>query len=158
MNEDIGKRAERKLRDWLDRPDKGYCLDRIPDQMTGFYGSKNISDFILYVHPNLIYLESKATYHDRFDFSSITEHQRAGLTNKSKIGGVYGYVAVLFATHRRAFLFDIRDINYLWDAGHKSLNINNILNWGIEYIEIQMEENHRKLIPDYVGNFQLIHK
>ncbi len=157
MNDDIGKRAEKKLKEWLDRPDKGWCFYRIPDQMTGWYGSNNPCDFIFYRYPNIIFLESKATYHDRFDFSSITDYQRSELTKKSTIGGVYGYVAVLFATHRRAFFFDIRDINKMWDEGHKSVNVNNVKNWTIPYREIEMEENSRKLIPDYKGEFQLIH-
>ncbi len=30
----IGKKAELKIKEWLDRPEDGYCFDRIPDQMT----------------------------------------------------------------------------------------------------------------------------
>ncbi len=30
----IGKKAEQKIREWLDRPEEGYCFDRIYDQMT----------------------------------------------------------------------------------------------------------------------------
>ena len=42
MNDGLGKQAEQKIREWLDRPEDGYCFDRIPDQMNGFYGSKNV--------------------------------------------------------------------------------------------------------------------
>lgn len=30
----IGKQAEAKIEEWLDRPDDGYSFDRIKDQMT----------------------------------------------------------------------------------------------------------------------------
>ena len=38
----LGKKAEKKIKEWLDKSEEGYCFDRIPDQMTGFFGSKGI--------------------------------------------------------------------------------------------------------------------
>lgn len=34
MSESIGKKAETKIQEWLDRPSEGYSFDRIKDQMT----------------------------------------------------------------------------------------------------------------------------
>lgn len=34
MSDTVGKKAEKKIQEWLDRPTEGYCFDRIPDQMT----------------------------------------------------------------------------------------------------------------------------
>lgn len=34
MSDNLGKKAEQKIKEWLDRPNEGYCLDRLPDQMT----------------------------------------------------------------------------------------------------------------------------
>ena len=34
MSDTIGKEAEQKIKEWLDRPTEGYSFDRIPDQMT----------------------------------------------------------------------------------------------------------------------------
>ena len=35
MSDDgLGKKAEQKIKEWLDRPEDGYSFDRIPDQMT----------------------------------------------------------------------------------------------------------------------------
>lgn len=84
IHDDLGKKAERKIREWLDRSQDGYCLDRITDQMTGFYGSKNICDFTLFKSPNMYYIESKATWSERFDFNMITEYQFKSLLQKSK--------------------------------------------------------------------------
>lgn len=149
MNDTLGKKAEQKIREWLDRPEQGYCFDRIPDQMTGFWGSTNICDFILYKFPYMYYLESKATWEDRFNFSMLTEKQHDGLLEKSKIEGVFSYIVVLFATYKRAFLIDIKDIKKLEDKRKHSLNIKKIDKWGIPYKEIMTIPNSRKQLLDY---------
>lgn len=149
MADDIGKKAEKKIQEWLDRPGDGYCFDRIKDQMTGFYGSSNICDFTLFKYPNYYYLESKATWSDSFPFSSITDTQRKGMLEKCKIEGVFSYVIVLFASYQRAFLLDIKDIEYLWETGPKSLNIKKIDTWPIPYQEIRTVKNSRKQLLDY---------
>ena len=149
----LGKKAEQKIEEWLDRPNDGYCFDRIPDQMTGFYGSKNICDFTLFKSPNMYYIESKATWEDRFDFSMLTPTQHDGLLKKSKIPNVYGAVIVLFAHYQRAFIIDINEIKRLEDMGRKSLNIKKIDSWGITYTEIQTIPNNRKTYLDYTGEF-----
>lgn len=149
----IGKKAEAKIKEWLDKPEEGYCFDRIPDQMTGFYGSKNICDFTLFKSPNMYYIESKATWEDRFDFSMLSSTQHDGLLEKSKIPNVYGVVIVLFAHHQRAFIIDINEIKRLEDSGKKSININKIDNWDITYTEIQTIPNSRKTFLDYTGEF-----
>ncbi|ERJ97248.1 hypothetical protein RUMCAL_00320 [Ruminococcus callidus ATCC 27760] len=150
----LGKKAEAKIKEWLDRPQDGYCFDRIPDQMTGFYGSKNICDFTLYIYPNKYYIESKATWQDRFDFSMLTEKQHTGLTEKSKIYGVYGVVIVLFATYKRAIVIDIREINRLIQSGRKSINIKTMDKIGLQYHEIETIPSRKELL-DYTGGFQL---
>lgn len=149
----IGKKAEAKIKEWLDKPEEGYCFDRIPDQMTGFYGSKNICDFTLFKSPNFYYIESKATWEDRFDFSMLSSTQHAGLLEKSNIPNVYGVVIVLFAHHQRAFIIDINEIKRLEDSGNKSINIKKIDNWGITYTEVQTIPNSRKTFLDYTGEF-----
>ena len=147
----LGKKAEAKIREWLDRPEEGYCFDRIPDQMTGFYGSKNICDFTLFKSPNMYYIESKATWEDRFDFNMLTQTQHDGLLAKSNISNVFGTVIVLFASYKRAFIFDIRHIAKLESEGIKSLNIKKIDKWVIPYQEIQTVPSRKQLL-DYTGD------
>ena len=146
---DIGKEAEARIKTWLDRPEEGYCFDRIPDQQTGFYGSKNICDFTLFKAPNFYYLESKATYNDRFEFAMLTQYQYDGMCEKSLIEGVTCYVVVLFVTYKRAFLIDIRDIKYLRDnTKTRSLNIKKIAKWPCKYLEIKTILSRKQLL-DY---------
>lgn len=152
IHDDLGKKAEQKIREWLDKPEQGYCFDRIYDQMTGFYGSKNICDFTLFKSPNMYYIESKATWSDRFDFSMITDYQYKSLLQKSRIKNVYGVIIILFAAEQRAFILDINEINRLMKSGKKSINIKKIEKWGIKYTEIQTISS-RKVLLDYTGEF-----
>lgn len=154
MNDNLGKSAEKKIQEWLDRPEAGYDFQRIPDQMTGFYGSSNICDFVLYKYPYHYWIESKATWESRFDFSRITDIQYNGLLVKSRISGVYGVVVVLFASHKRAILIDIQQIKSMIDSGKKSINIDKIDKWDFRYSEIPTIPNSRKKLLDYAGKFE----
>lgn len=152
MNDGLGKLAEQKIREWLNRPDDGYSFDRIPDNMSGFYQvSRNICDFVCYKYPNCYYIESKATEKDRFDFSVIPEHQLNGLAEKSKIFGCYGWFIILFATYKRAVKVNAVDIK---NCNQKSLNILKIQKWDIPYKELQTVPNNRKKLLDYTGNLE----
>ena len=151
-DEGLGKKAEAKIEEWLDRPQEGYCFDRIPDQMTGFYGSKNICDFTLFKSPYMYYIESKATWDDRFDFSMITEYQHDNLLKKSKIPNVFGLIIVLFASYKRAFVIDIREIKRLEDTGVKSLNIKKLAKWQCKWKELQTVPSRKQLL-DYTGEW-----
>lgn len=153
-NDGLGKKVEEKIREWLDKPELGYSFDRFYDQMTGFYmTSRNICDFVCYKYPHTYYIESKSTYEDRFNFSMLTETQHNGLLEKSKIPGVYGLVIILFATYKRAFIINIKDIKKLEDTSKKSLNIKKITKWDIPYAEIPTIPSRKSLL-DYDGDLQ----
>lgn len=153
IQDNLGKLAEKQIAKWLHRPSDGYCFERIPDQLSGFYGSKNICDFFLYKSPNMYFIESKATHKDRFDFTMITEYQWTNLLSRSKIDGVYGLVIVLFATPQRAFILDIQDLEAAKQAGIKSLNITKITKWKVPYKEIQTVPSRKQLL-DYTGDIE----
>lgn len=122
--------------------------------MTGYYAvSRNICDFVCYKYPNMYYIESKATWKDRFDFSMLTDTQYDGLYKKSKIDGCFGLVVVLFASYQKAFILDIRDIDRLSKAGKKSLNIKKHKNWEIPSAQIQTVASRKQLL-DYNGDLQ----
>jgi len=175
---DHGKKAEKKIKEWLDRPQAGYNFNRIPDQMTGYFMvSRNICDFDCYKYPHFYHIESKATYEDRFEFNNLTDLQRDGLLLKSQIKGSYGFVVVLYAAYKRAFIFDIQDIaefihpelplnelNYrLFTTGKdhevisqlkiKSLNIKKIDKWTIPYKEIRTIPSRKEFL-DYEGEIE----
>lgn len=150
----LGKIAESKIKEWLDLPESGYSFDRIKDQMTGFYGSSNICDFTCFKSPYMYYIESKATWNDRFDFSMISQIQNDGLHKKNQIEFVYGLVIILFASYKRTFILNIDDIRDLINSGKKSLNIKKIDSWELPYIEIKTTPSNRKTYLDYEGNIE----
>lgn len=150
----LGKKAEKKIQEWLDRSEDGYSFDRIPDQLSGLYGSKNPCDFHLYKYPYEYWIESKATFKDNFAFSKITEYQYGSLLDKSKIRGAYGLVIILFAAHKRAFVLDIRDIDKLInEKNQKSINIKKIDKWDFKYKEIRTIPSRKELL-DYCGEIE----
>lgn len=155
----LGKLAEAKIDLWLNKPQEGFSFDRIPDQMTGYYMvSRNICDFHCYKYPYEYWIESKATEEDRFNFSQLSDTQRNGLRAKAEIKGSYGLVIVLFATYKRAFIINIKDIADLVDEKtailtKKSINITKIDKWGIPYAEIGTIPSRQDLL-DYTGDFE----
>lgn len=174
MDNEHGKKAEAKIKEWLNRPNDGYSFDRIPDQMSGmFLVSRNISDFECYKFPYMYFIESKATYEDRFDFSMLTDTQRNGLRFKGEIPGVFGFVIVLFANYQRAFVFDLRDVaefvnpeaplselSKAFAKGEnittlkvKSVNIKKIDKWTIPYKEIRTIPSRKEFL-DYEGEIE----
>ena len=144
----VGKKAESKIREWLDKPEEGFWLYRIPDQQTGFFGSNNPCDFFLYRMPNFYLIESKATYEDRFSFNMISPNQHEKMLKAAETSGVTSYVAVLFASYQRMFLLNIRDIAGSERVGKKSLNIKKIDKWNLPYIEVRTIPSRKQLL-DY---------
>ena len=102
----------------------------------------------------MYYIESKATWEDRFSFNMLTETQHKGLMDKTKISNVFGLVIVLFASSKRAFVFHIENIDMLEKQGIKSLNIKKIDKWPIPYKEIKTIPNSRKKHLDYTGELE----
>ena len=153
MSESLGKKAERKIKEWLDRPESGYSFDRIPDQLGGFYGGRNICDFTCFKSPYMFYIESKETEHDRFEFSRISEVQYCGLLRKSKIENCFGLIFVLFSTHKRCFIFRIEDIDKLVKSDKKSVNVKKIDKWTIPYAEVPTIPSRKQLL-DYEGKLE----
>ena len=163
MAEEYWKTAEHRIQTWLDRPADGYSMHRIYDQLSGYYiVSRNISDFYCYKFPYFYFIESKATLHDRFDFSELRDNQRNGMRLNAEIQGCYGLVVVLFVEYKRAFIFnikDIADINPDIDDKAdnktflkiKSVNIKKIAKWKIPYWEIETIPS-RKGILEYTGD------
>ena len=63
-------------------------VDRLHDQTTGYMGSSNICDFIVYKKPYEWYIECKSVKGASLPFVNITDTQWNGLLEKSKIRGV----------------------------------------------------------------------
>ena len=144
----LGKKGETKLKEWLTHPEEGFFCYRLKDQMSGFFASANMCDFLIYKYPHFYPIECKSTWADRFDFSMLSETQHDELLAAGKVDGIVSYVLVLFASYKRAFLINIQDIEALEKQRIKSLNIKKVAKWKIPYIEIRTIPSRKELL-DY---------
>lgn len=96
-------------------------IDRIHDQTTGYKGSQNICDFIVYRDPNEFYIECKAVHGTRLPFANITDTQWNGLLEKSKIEGVYAGVLCWYIDYDCTYFFHIDYLAKHKANGHKSM-------------------------------------
>ena len=97
--EDVIKRAFESI--------EGVSIDRIHDQTTGFAGSTNISDFIMYRYPHEWYIECKSCHGGNLNFNNITDNQWSGLLQKSGIDGVFAGILFWFIDKDKTFWIDI---------------------------------------------------
>jgi penicillin-binding protein-related factor A (putative recombinase) len=91
MAKNRGKQFENVIREAFEKV-PGVSIDRLHDQTTGYKGSQNICDFIVYREPYEYYFECKSIHGASLPFSNITETQWNGLLEKSKIEGVFAGV------------------------------------------------------------------
>lgn len=117
-----GKQFEAKIKEaFLKVPD--VSIDRLHDQTTGFKGSQNICDFIVYKKPCEYYIECKSVHGNTLPFSNITKTQWDGLMEKSKIEGVRAGVICWWVDHDATGFFPIHMLQDLKEIGYKSLSI-----------------------------------
>ncbi len=97
-------------------------IDRLHDQTTGFKGSQNICDFIIYREPYEYYFECKSVHGASLPFSNITETQWNGLLEKSQIEGVFAGVICWWIDKDITRFIPIQVLQMLKNDGKKSLN------------------------------------
>lgn len=91
MSVNRGKDFEKVIKEAFEKI-PGVSIDRLHDQMNGFAGSANISDFIMYKYPHEYYIECKSVHGNTLPFSNISKNQWNGMLEKSKIDGVFAGV------------------------------------------------------------------
>lgn len=121
MGENRGKKFENVIKTAFEKVD-GVSIDRLHDQTTGFKGSSNICDFIVYKEPYEYYIECKSVHGASLPFSNITETQWNGLLEKSKIEGVFAGVICWWIDKNITRFIPIQILQMLKEEGKKSLN------------------------------------
>jgi len=112
--EDVIKQAFEKV--------PGVSIDRLHDQTTGYAGSSNICDFIVYKEPYEYYIECKSVHGNTLPFRNITDTQWNGLLEKSKIEGVHAGIICWWADKDVTAYLPIEMLQYLRDKGYKSVS------------------------------------
>lgn len=125
----------------------GVSIDRIPDQVTKYKGSTNVSDFIAYKYPHQYYFECKTVQGGTLPFTNITQWQ--DLLEKSRIPGIISGVVVWFyeRTESATIFVDIRLLECMKQEGYKSfpwdchfVTDTNVEGWSDYWLPIQGEK------------------
>lgn len=109
-----GKKFEDVIRQSFEKVD-GVSIDRLHDQTTGFKGSQNICDFIVYKEPYEYYIECKSVHGASLPFSNITETQWLGLLEKSVIKGVFAGIICWYIDKDITLYIPIQLLQYIKD-------------------------------------------
>ena len=120
MSENRGKKFEEVIRKAFEKV-PNVSIDRLHDQMTGFKGSQNICDFIVYKEPYEYYFECKSVHGNTLPFRNITDTQWNGLLEKSQIEGVFAGVICWWIDKDITLFIPIRILNSLKRTGNKSV-------------------------------------
>lgn len=115
-----GKQFEKHIQKDFEKV-AGVSIDRIHDQTTGFKGSTNISDFIVYKEPYEYYIECKTTHEKSLPFRNISDNQMKGMLEKSKIPGVAAGVICWFIECDTTIYYPIQLLAEMKNQGMKSV-------------------------------------
>ena len=96
-------------------------VERLPDQVSGYKGSRNVSDFIVYKYPNLFFVECKSTLGNTFPLSNLSQYDE--LLKRKSIKGVRSGVILWFIDHDVVCYVPIATFEQLKRDGKKSVNI-----------------------------------
>lgn len=109
-------------------------IDRLHDQTTGFLGSSNIADLIVFREPYEYYFELKSVHgntlsihsnDEKHKYGNITNVQWEGLLEKSKIQGVFAGILVWWVDHDVTAFIPITTLQEYRADGHKSVRYDN---------------------------------
>lgn len=151
MAENRGKYFETIIKEAFKKVD-GVSIDRVHDQTTGFAGSSNISDFIVYKKPYEVYVECKTTHGRTFPFRNITEHQWNGLLEKSKIKGVFAGIICWWVDYDTTLFIPIQLFDKWKNDGLKSVRYDLFTYPGHGVLKIKGEK--KRVFFDYdLSNF-----
>ena len=118
-----GKKFEEVIKLAFEKID-GVSIDRLHDQTTGFKGSQNICDFIVYKKPYEYYIECKSVHGASLPFSNITDTQWDGLVKKSKIQGVFAGIICWWTDKDITLYIPIQILEQMRKEDRKSYNYN----------------------------------
>lgn len=146
MADNLGKKFELKFKeDFAKIPNSS--IDRIYDVTSGYYGLRNICDFIGYCYPRIYYLECKSILGNTFPLSNLKQYDK--LRGKTGIKGVIVGVIIWFRDHDKVVFVPINTITQLKEEGKKSVHVNMIKDNKYKIIDIPSVKKRTFLDSDY---------
>jgi len=119
MMPNYGKEFEGVVRKAFEKV-PGVSIDRLHDQTTGFKGSSNICDFIVYREPYEYYFECKSVHGNTLPFRNISATQWNGLLEKSFIEGVTAGIICWWIDKDITKFIPIQTLQKLLNSGNVS--------------------------------------
>ena len=138
-----GKQFERVIKESFEKV-PGVSIDRLHDQTSGFKGSQNICDFIVYREPYEYYFECKSVHGNTLPFSNITETQWNGLLQKSQIEGVFAGVICWWIDKDVTKFIPIQALQWNKENGYKSIRFDHN---GTSFIDVKGKK--KRVFFDY---------
>ena len=116
-----GKAFEKKFYDDFKKLE-GSSIDRLYDTTMGYKSISQISDFVAYIYPNILYIECKTHAGSSFPLSNLTQYDK--LIDKVGIKGVRAGVILWFYEKDVDIIYEpISTYKKLKEDSKKSFNI-----------------------------------
>lgn len=116
-----GKQFEQKFKEDFLKTVPNCSLDRIYDVVAGYKAISNVSDYIGYSYPNIMYLECKSHKGASLPLENITQYEK--LKNKVGIPGVRAGVILWLYDKDLVCYIPISTITKLKEEGKKSVGL-----------------------------------
>lgn len=142
MSINRGKKFESVIRSSFEKV-SNVSVDRLHDQTTGYKGSQNICDFIIYKKPYEYYIECKSVRGNLLPFDNITDTQWAGLLEKSKIRGVFAGIICWWVDRDVTRYIPITTLAHLKQLEYKSIRYDG------DYYHIELCGRKKRVFFDY---------
>ena len=142
-----GKKFESKFREDFLKTVPNCSLDRLYDSMNGFKTISNISDFIGFSKPNIMYLECKSHLGNTFPWTALSQYDK--LVTKVGIPGVRVGVILWMIDHDKVLYLPISSITKMKQDGKKSFNIKMLDEKDYKIIEIPSVKKRIFMDSDY---------
>ena len=138
-----GKQFEDVIREAFEKV-PNVSIDRLHDQTTGWKGSSNICDFIVYREPYEYYFECKSVHGNTLPFRNISATQWNGLLEKSFIEGVFAGIICWWVDRDRTLFIPIQTLQKLLNSG----NVSYRYDWD-SYDVIEIKGKKKRVFFDY---------
>ena len=143
-----GKQFETIIKESFEKV-PGVSVVRLHDQTTGYLGSSNHCDFIVYKKPYEYHIECKSVHGNTLPFSNITETQWNGLLEKSKIEGVFAGVICWWTQKDKTVFIPIQTLELMKTVGMKSVRYDAIDDCDGDTDMIEIEGKKKRVFFDY---------
>lgn len=122
------------------------CIDRLIDVQSGYYGIRNICDYVGFKKPNIFYLECKCHEGNTFPLSNLTQYDK--LITKVGIPGARAGVILWMIDHDKVLYLPISFFKYLKENNYKSFNIKMINDETLNSMFIEVPSIKKKVFME----------